>query len=285
MTSGDEIRACAALDDCHAAAPTLACDLSQPLVYFDPDWCVAVCGIALGKPDRDDDDDDEIGDGDDAEDDEEEDDDVWTVLLDQRGTRAHVTKMGFDTLTLRGARPLQRPPHATTASFRVIIEAYGDNKYCTIGFVPGDAEPVVGREICQHGGWFISVEPSRPRRLILSTSALEFLVRGDDGDDLAIPPVPPSSAVEMTVDYAAHTCCVAIYAPANARDFTALPEYVAELRFVPLEKYGCYPPRSDPTSPRSCAAPYPALHPAVGMRFGGGAICFLSEVPPLGEVK
>jgi hypothetical protein len=262
-----------------AICSSVSCDPSQPLILFDPDWCVAVYDISTRKPDRDDDDDDEDGDGDDAEDDEE-DDNVWNVLLDQSGTRARVAKIGFDTLTLRGARPLPRPPHATTASFRVIIEDYGDNNYCTIGFVPGDAEPVVGREIGEHGGWYICVAPSRPRRIILSTSALEFLASGDDGADLAIPPVPPDHAVEMTVNYAAHTCRVAIYAPANACDFTALPEYVADLRFVPRKEYGCYPARSDPTLPRSCAAPcaapYIALHPAVGMQWSGGTVSFVS---------
>jgi hypothetical protein len=275
MTSGDDKRACAAFDDCHATAAPVSRAPIQPLILFDLDWSVAVCGISTGMPDNDhDSDDDKDGDGDDDEDDEEE-DDMWTVLVDQGGTRAHVTKMGYDTLTLRAARPLQHPPHATTASFRVIIEDYGDNNYCTIGFVPTGATPVLGREICEYGGWYICVEQSRPRR-ILSSSAFEFLVPGDDGADPAIPPVPPGTAVEFTVDYTAHMCRVAFYAPAKARDFTAPPDAVVDLRFVPNAKYGSNPARSDPTAVDTCVA----LYPAVGMQWSGGT-CHLCECAPV----
>jgi hypothetical protein len=227
---------------------------------FDPDWCVAVCGES-------DDDNDEVY------------DDgfvdrvvLWTVDLDQSGTRAHVTQRGYDTLTLRGARPLPHPPHATTASFRVIIEDYGDNKYCTVGFVPDNAEPVLGREICEYGGWYITVEPFHSRPL-LDSGAFASSDADSDPEAFILPAVPPSAAVEFAVDYAAHTCRVAFYAPAKARDFTAPPDGALELQFVPKAEYCSNPARSDPTMAEGTCM---ALYPAVGMRWNGGTVSFVS---------
>jgi hypothetical protein len=144
-------------------------------------------------------------------------------------------------------------------------EDYGDNKYCMLGFVPGDAEPVVGREICEYGGWYISVAPLHSRS-ILSSSAFEPLHESGYVKAATIPPVPLNSAVEFTVDYTAH---VAFYAPANARDFTAPPDGEVELCFVSREKNGSIPARSDPTQ-GTCVT----LYPAVAMRRDAGTVRF-----------
>jgi hypothetical protein len=172
---------------------------------------------------------------------------------------------------------LPHPPRGTTASFRIIIEDYGDNNYCTIGFVPGDAEPVVGREICEYGGWYISVAPSHPRRLLGSCAFAPLLAPDDAHADASeftmIPPVPPGAAVEFAVDYTAHTCRVAFYALAKARDFTAPPDDKMELRFLPTEEYGANPARSDPTTAGGTCV---ALYPAVGMLWAGGIASFVN---------
>jgi hypothetical protein len=232
-------------------------------MVFDPDWCVAVCGESH----------------------DEDDDDVWAVDLDQSGTRAHVVRYGFDTLTLRGARPLPRPPHATTASsFRVIIEDYGDNEYCTIGFVPGDAQPVFGHEIYEYGGWCICVAPFNSRPLFESC-AFASLAPLDGAEKRIIPPVPRGSAVEFTVIYSGSEdnewrCRVAFYEAANARDFAASPYKVLELRFAETEEYG-----SNPARPRLTATTGMTLYPAVGLRWSGGIVSFASMPETQREVK
>jgi hypothetical protein len=232
------------------SAPTFVTSLSdhvaQPLT-FDPDWCAAVCGVSDDGAD-----------------------DPWTVDLDNKGTRAEVTQRGYDTLTLRSATSLPHAPRATAASFRVVVEDYGDNEYCTLGFVPSGAEAVVGREICEYGGWYISVAPSRPRRLLYSSAFAPLAADDAAAKAFTIPPVPPGSAVEFTVDYTAHTCRVAFYDPAHARNFGAAPNATAMLRFVPTEEYGSDPARPDPTAAGTCVA----LFPAVGMRWGGGRVSF-----------
>jgi hypothetical protein len=115
--------------------------VGQPLT-FDPDWCAVACGGPDQWADY-----------------------RWVLEFDNGGTRAEVIHRGHNTLTLRGAWPLPRPPHATVASFRVIVKDYGESKYCTLGFVPEGATPVLGQEICEYGGCEISVSPTRPRPL------------------------------------------------------------------------------------------------------------------------
>jgi hypothetical protein len=195
----------------------------------------------------------------------------WVLEFDHGGTCAEVIHRGHNTLTLRGARPLPRPPHATTASFRVIVVDYSGSKYFTLGFVPEGATPVLGQEICEYGGWEISVSPSRWRPLLYS-SAFAPLTGDPDAEESIIPPVPPGAAVEFTVDYTAHTCHVSFYTPANARNFAATPYAAAVLRFAPTVEYGRDPARSDPTAPDTCVT----LYPAVNMRSEGAIVCFAS---------
>jgi hypothetical protein len=234
-------------DSASADVTSLSDDVDQPLI-FDPGWYAIVCG----PPD--------------------DDYYTWTAEFDDGGTCAEVTHQGYDTLTLRSARPLPRPPHATTASFRVVVDDYGDTKFCTIGFVPGDAQPVLGREICEYGGWYICVAPSRPRSLLYSGAFAPLLADDADAEKFMIPPVPPGTAVEFTVDYTAHTCRVSFYAPANARNFAATPYATAVLRFAPTEEYGRDPARSDPTAADTCVA----LYPAVGMTNVGARVSFVN---------
>jgi hypothetical protein len=72
------------------------------------------------------------------------------------------------------------------------------------------------------------------------------------------------------VDYTAHTCRVAFYAPNKACDFTAAPDDEVELRFAERHAYCSNPARSDP--PVTCVA----LYPAVGMCWSGGTVRFVS---------
>jgi hypothetical protein len=237
------------------------CRAGQPPLVFDRKWCKIVCG------ESDDDDDDVYDDGfvDRVM--------LWIVEVDQSDTRARVIQRGWDTLTLRGASPLPRPPHATSASFRVVIEDYGANKYCTLGFVPSDAGPVLGREICEYGGWYISVEPFHSRPL-LDSGAFASSDADSDPEAFILPAVPPGSAVEFTVDYTAATgkCRVAFFGPGD----TASPHKVVDLRFVEKREYCSNPARSDPVLTHA------ALHPAVGMRWVGGTVRFASA--PVGEM-
>jgi hypothetical protein len=70
-----------------------------------------------------------------------------------------------------------------------------------------------------------------------------------------VPPVPPGSAVEFAVDYAAGTCRVAFYTPAAvAGGFVEAAHAKMELRFAPTT----YPPRSIPTLADSDVELYPA---------------------------
>jgi hypothetical protein len=74
-----------------------------------------------------------------------------------------------------------------------------------------------------------------------------------------VPPVPPGSAVEFAVDYAAGTCRVAFYTPeAVAGKFAEAPHAKMELRFVASEAAVYKPARSIPLAD-SCVALFPAV--------------------------
>jgi hypothetical protein len=191
--------------------------------------------------------------------------------LDNGGACAEVTRRGYNKLTLRGAASLPPAPGAA-ASFRITVEDYGESEYCTLGFVPDGATPVLGGEICEYGGWYIFVLPSRPHPLLYSCAFALLSVDDADANDFMIPPVPPGTAVEFSVDYTAHTCRVVFYDPENARNFSAPPDAIAVLRFVPREEYATDPARPDPTATDTCVA----LFPAVTMTGVGARVSFAS---------
>jgi hypothetical protein len=75
-----------------------------------------------------------------------------------------------------------------------------------------------------------------------------------------VPPVPPGSAVEFAVDYAAGTCRVAFYRPAAvAGGFVEAPHAKMELRFVATPATRTVPARSVPTLANSGVELLPAM--------------------------
>jgi hypothetical protein len=138
----------------------------QPIMTFDHGWCAAACG------------------------------EKWSVDIDAAtSTRAQVTQMGPDSLTLRSAAPLlrralsaahvhdvgephhkqQHQPQEGLPAYRIIAEAYGHSvgPY-RIGFIPNHevgadgaagAMPITvtpGQGIQHYGGWSITVFGQRP---------------------------------------------------------------------------------------------------------------------------
>jgi hypothetical protein len=248
-----------------------------PFDDFDTAWCAAVSG------------------------------DTWTVDIDPVTlTLAHVTHTGSGFLTLRGSSLLPRrlPPTGALSqqlpSFRVVIEAYstpvsGDDKrrqWCNIGFVPSHTStdgaavtPLVGHNIHNYGGWWFQVQPTNGTGFGsgLALHGWMSLVPRDAAGAAAadtstyatmwtVPPVPPGSAVEFAVDYAAGTCRVAFYTPeAVAGGFVDPPYAKMELRFFALaaqvlDGWGSVPARSVPTAAADSRV---QLYPAVAAGWAG----------------
>jgi hypothetical protein len=239
-------------------------------VAFDRAWCTAACGKS------------------------------WKVDIDAAtGMRAHATQQGKFFLTLRSAAPFPRPqPLALAAEwrqhrlpvFRIVIEAYNVSslwKCCHLGFVPShraragaDAasavSPVVGHNIQDYGGWYITVSYEPLRGSVDGEWNSGWAVLQPSGGDTdgassnsstyattaEVPPVPPGGAVEFAVDYAAGTCRVAFYTPAAvAGGFVEAPHAKMELRFVATgaNEQMEIPARSVPTLADSGVELYPAI--------------------------
>jgi hypothetical protein len=205
------------------------------------------------------------------------------------GTRAHFLQNGSGNLTLRSTTPLPRPvlgqQHQLLPAFRVIVDAYGLNQWSQLGFVPSPsagraATPTKDYTIYNYGGCHLTVRPLRngnvygdsgwivlpPRGPAAAAAAAvaeedaEAVGTSDYATTATVPPVPPGSAVEFAVDYAAGTCRVAFYSPAAlARGPMEEPEARMELRFVATESTQFGPARSVPTAADSGVD----LHPAV----------------------
>jgi hypothetical protein len=227
----------------------------------------------------------------------------WKVDIDSlTQTRAHLKQHGrAGTMTLRGAAPLPRclPCTGTSPqqlpSYCVIIEAYpapdsdGNGQWCNVGFVPSHTStdgasvtPVMGRGICNYGGWWIQLQPAAACGLGRPTVVgwTPLLPRAAAGDAVGAaltstyatsdeaPPVPAGSAVEFAVDCAAGTCRVAFYTPAAvAGGFLEAPHAKMELRFAAttardVRDWGAVPARSVPTAASSRVQLYPAVEAA-----------------------
>jgi hypothetical protein len=224
-----------------------------PCVAFDRGWCTAACGAR------------------------------WKVDVDDAtGVRARVTQDVNDwfvnaRLCLRSAAPLQRrcSAHAPVANghqqgqlpaYRIIIEAYDSTQSCRLGFLAGAAHrPIVGQPIEQYGGWSIMIQPSSAGFVGLKGTRSGWTPLDASCSTYAttsiIPPVPPGSAVEFAVDYAAGTCRVAFYTPAAvAGGFVEAPHAKMELRFVATDAdaKARIPARSIPTLADSGVELYPA---------------------------
>jgi hypothetical protein len=210
--------------------PVPACGL-----VFDRAWCAAVCGKA-GKVDID----------------------AATRM------RAHVTQQGEGCLTFRSAAPLPRRlsslplvsdghQQEQLPACRIVVEAYGQDAVCVVGLLPSHyphdeaaVTPVSKSTIWNYGGWWMIVgqAPGFVADAVKSGWAVLQPLNGTaaaaaGGTSSAyattaqIPPVPPGSAVEFAVDYAAGTCRVAFYTPAAvAGGFVEAPHAKMELRFV-----------------------------------------------------
>jgi hypothetical protein len=194
-------------------------------------------------------------------------------------------------------------------AYRIVVEAYGPNRlsqFCFLGFLPSHCKrtggidaataviPVEGRPIPSYGGWHIAVRPlsstgvdeeSYSGWTVLHPLGVKEHVpggssRGAPGSTSAyattaeVPPVPPGSAVEFAVDYAAGTCRVAFYTPAAvAGGFVEAPHAKMELRFVATQaKVGSIvPARPIPTLADSGVELFPAVntgHVDAVWRFG-----------------
>jgi hypothetical protein len=250
-----------------------------PRDEFDSAWCAAACG------------------------------ERWTVDIDPlTHMRAQVKQRGSRCLTLRSAAPLpRRMPSigASPPSYRIIIDAYpapvdGKGEWCNMGFVPSHTStdgalvtPVVEHNICHYGGCFLQVQPTKPIQLNAGSAVhgwMPLLPRATAAGDAAAednsmsattneaPPVPPGSAVEFAVDYAAGTCRVAFYTPvAVAGGFVEAPHAKMELRFVAtaaevLPTWGAIPARSMPTA---AADSRMQLYPAVAAGYAGAVWRFV----------
>jgi hypothetical protein len=214
-------------------------------------------------------------------------------------------------VTLRGAAPPpQRLPSTGAslqqqlASYRVVIEAYptpdreGDQTR-NMGFVPSHSytdgapvTPVAGRRIRHYGGWWFQVNratavrvdagvtvhgwtPLRPRAAAGDAAVVDTSTYATTD---VVPVVPESSAVELSVDYAAGTCRVAFFTPAAvAGGFVEAPHATLELRFVATAAedsppWGAVPARSVPTAQDSSIV---QLYPAVSAANAGAVLRFV----------
>jgi hypothetical protein len=221
------------------------------------------------------------------------------------GMRALITRGGnyhlvdYFSVTLRSAAPLPRRPSLTLVddddydgpqpvelpAYRVVVEAYGPDAWCRLGFVPShhsvDAThapvtPVEGFAIRDYGGWCVDVLESSAGDLAAATwtgwTALDPLHAATNHASASayattsmVPPVPAGSAVEFMVDYPKGTCRVAFYSPeAVAGGFVEVPYSKMELRFVATDRNEGYsiPARPVPTLEHSDVELYPAVEAA-----------------------
>jgi hypothetical protein len=210
----------------------------------------------------------------------------WIAAIDAGAgdERVEVTRSGSGYCTFRSAAPLprSRSPRlgsgAQPPAYRVIIEAYGAQEECALGFVPshhiygGSAIariPFPELGICNYGGWYIDVAASRTcdveRDTTYSGWTVMTLAESAYATTTEVPPVPAGGAVEFAVDYAAGTCRVAFYTPAAvARGFVDSPQATMELRFVATaaskDRTGLpIPARTVPTAADSGVALYPVV--------------------------
>jgi hypothetical protein len=145
--------------------------------------------------------------------------------------------------------------------------------------------PTTGHDICNYAGWCIDVRASSDGLVHPDTTFSGWTVMApaeapgtaaplgaDEGGMKAaestsayatttvVPPVPPGSAVEFAVDYAAGTCRVAFYTPeAVSGGFVEAPHAKMELRFVATKEEPYIPARSVPTAEGSGVELYPAV--------------------------
>jgi hypothetical protein len=188
--------------------------------------------------------------------------------------------------------PHSRHRQQQLPAYRVIVEAYSRTHGCLLGFVPShyvradagadDAAAAitaaVGNDIWNYGGWFIDVRAASPGAVtgakytgwvVLEPSRGAAIDPAGNTSAFAttskVPPVPPDSAVEFSVDYIAGTCRVAFYTPAAvAGGFVEAPHAKMELRFVATEadedyEWSKIPARPVPTRADSGVALYPAV--------------------------
>jgi hypothetical protein len=148
--------------------------------------------------------------------------------------------------------------------------------------------PTAGHDICNYAGWCIDVRASSdglvhpdttfsgwtvmapahaPGTAAAAVGADEGGMKAEAAESASayatttvVPPVPPGSAVEFAVDYAAGTCRVAFYAPeAVSGGFVEAPHAKMELRFVATKEEPYIPARSVPTAEGSGVELYPAV--------------------------
>jgi hypothetical protein len=226
----------------HALLPPLPPLVALAPMAFDREWCAAVSGTT-GQADID----------------------------ATSGTRAHIVRAGLGSLKLRSVAPLPRRPSPLRVAggrqqdqlpaYRIVVETYGRStlQMCLLGFMPsyyvGAAAGGAPIASVTQQDWCIMVFPSSSGTVgddgwtAMETSDGAYATTSE------VPPVPPGSAVEFAVDYAAGTCRVAFYTPeAMAGGFVEPPHAKMELRFVPTT----YPPRSIPTLADSDVELYPA---------------------------
>jgi hypothetical protein len=225
--------------------------IPPPLLQFDRPWCAAVC--ASGGDAR-----------------------LDAAVGDVRAT---VTRGGAEYFTLRSAAPLPRDTRRSGRqypAYRIIVERYGEaGEWCCLGFIPSHqmhgsgaaplpVAPTPDYGICNYGGWYIAVFPTRAGVVnsdtqysgwtVMPPAISAYATRAD------VPPVPAGGAVEFAVDYAAGTCRVAFYTPAAvAGGFVQAPYDRLELRFVATPAGHRLPARTVPTAADSGVALYPAV--------------------------
>jgi hypothetical protein len=191
-------------------------------------------------------------------------------------------------------------------SYRVVVEQYASDEkitqICYLGFIPNrltrasaaaaTTAPTAGFPIRRYGGWYIVVRPNSSGSVdtvVMYSGWTVMRPNAGGADDAAagvdegvsayattarVPPVPPGSAVEFTVDYAAGTCRVAFYAPggvgAGEGSLAEAPHAKMELRFAATEARMGIPERVVPTADGDME-----LYPAVQL-LGAGAMCRFS---------
>jgi hypothetical protein len=214
------------------------------------------------------------------------------------GTRTpwRIVHPGGRCLMLRSTGPLPRLLPGQSPGYRIIVQSYGGNADCRLGFVPShvldsegvapvlvDVEPTPNRAISNFGGWYIEVRPLEYGTIIDATrcgwivlpppfAAPQFNQRGGRprqprrtssyATTKKVPPLSAGGAVEFVVDHAAGTCRVAFYTPAAVwNNFETPPFARMELCFVATAAHWecAIPARMVPTVPISRVELYPAV--------------------------
>jgi hypothetical protein len=205
----------------------------------------------------------------------------WKVEVDETGARAHVTQGGRRCLTLLRGAPLPRDAAGQRfPSYRVVVEAYSEHPPCFLGLVPGvhaatPVTPNAGDSIWAYGGWCIAVRPSSNGD-VHDPAVGGWEVVPQDASAFAttavVPPVPPGSAVEFAVDYAAAACHVTFFTPAAVEGgFAEAPYAKLELRFVTTPERSVFG-SAVPVPARPLPTPAVDLYPAVQTGGSTGAI-------------